>query len=267
MSGVNALETALFILQLIVCIPFIYLGGRLSKNCHNSLPVSLFSFALISFVIQSLYWIVYNILRPDTWMPFSAEEIAGSAVLLLLGSCLVNAFPKEEKLNIAALVISFLFIGLNAALWILWSGEWVQDIVFGLPYVYILYVIIAGMWGKKLLNKSETVVLLAGLVLIYVLCFISTFATENIILINNVFYGLLFLYTAFVLFVDYRAAFCKKKSGVVGAMYLSFMSFVWTGLAIYMCAGVFYGIANICNILAIPAMYFAVKRWATDDLR
>ena len=40
---------------------------------------------------------------------FSAEEIAGSAVLLLLGACLVNAFPKEKKLNIPPLVFSVLF--------------------------------------------------------------------------------------------------------------------------------------------------------------
>ncbi len=267
MSGVTAFETVLFIMQLIVLVPFIYLSGRLSKACQNSLPVSLFSFALISFVMQGLYWIVYTFLRPGTRMPFSAEEIAGSAVLLLLGACLVNAFPKEKKLNIPPLVFSVLFTGLNAALWIIWSGEWVQDIVFGLPYVYVIYVIVAGMWRRGFLKRYALIIAAVGLVCIYILGLISTYATKHVNVINALFYAVLFVFTLLVLFVDYRAVFCRDRATAEGAMYISFMTFIWTALVIYMCAGVYYAFANVFNIVAIPAMYFALKRWASDDIR
>ena len=67
---------------------------------------------------------------------------------------------RDEKRIAGEIIFSFFFIGANIALWIFWSGEWVQDILFGIPYVYFLWLLIRGIkrsFHDLLRNKSDGV--------------------------------------------------------------------------------------------------------------
>ena len=85
MSPALAFETVLTFIQIVVLIPVIYNSIKLSKVCRNSLPVSLFSFVMISLVIEAVYWIAYNFIRPDIRMPFSAFMRSTTVVASVLG--------------------------------------------------------------------------------------------------------------------------------------------------------------------------------------
>ena len=265
MSPALAFETVLTFIQIVVLIPVIYNSIKLSKVCRNSLPVSLFSFAMISLVIEAVYWIAYNFIRPDIRMPFSAEKIADSATILLLGSALVNIFPSK-KLNIGAFCYSVIFVAINISLWIAWSGEWIQDIVFGLPYIYILYVIIFRAWDEKTIKKHEVIVSLVATTIIFLLCYTGIIYTDLDFVINACIYTVQFMFTAWVIITDYMTVLGKNGGPASRRLHVSLLCFLWTCFALYMCGGIYYDIAYIINILAIPALYFAFKRWANDDL-
>ena len=89
-------------------------------------------------------------------MPFAVDEIADSAAILLLSTGLVADKKVDRTARAGELIFTVMFSLSNVALWICWSGEWLQDIIFGIPYSYFLWLIIRGIADTKPLT-SKTV--------------------------------------------------------------------------------------------------------------
>ena len=53
---------------------------------RNKLSIVFFTLAIASILLSDLYWLAYDILRPETRMPFAANEISEWALFLLLGA-------------------------------------------------------------------------------------------------------------------------------------------------------------------------------------
>ena len=131
MSALTLQEIILTIIEIIVLVFLIVYSMRLTTGGKKRLLPVLFAFAMISYLLSDLYYLIYDFIRPDTRMPFAANEIAECALILLLSAGLEVLPEKKGKIIYKALVFSVLFICANIALWIVWSGEWVQDSVFG----------------------------------------------------------------------------------------------------------------------------------------
>ena len=252
MTTQKAWEISLNILQIVVLIAVIAIRVRKTGK-SKSLFAAFFTFAMVSLALEDIYWIAYDFLRPDTWMPFAADEIAGSAAILLLGSALSTKLKPDAKGKITELLFSFLFMAGCAGLWIAWSGEWFQDIVFALPYVYFLYVLIRGLRSTRALKTAETyaaIVICAAIIALDVIgLYVSEEAAELIYNINYVILN----GTTILLFI-------KTLRGRNKQLFLSFALFLWTRLVLYMSSGLFYNIGLFLHTLTFLLMLHAVDR-------
>ena len=76
-------------------------------------------------------------------MPFAANEIREWAMFLLLGAALTARHPIRFQSAKREIVGAVLFAAACTALWIAWSGEWVQDILTGVSFGYLLCALVS----------------------------------------------------------------------------------------------------------------------------
>ena len=251
------MENILNFIQVVVLLPLILgFAGMMGKGKSGMLPV-FFTFSMLSYFLSSVYYLVYGFLRPGERMPFAVNEIAECAMLLLICAGLETFLTRDMIGRLTAMLFAVFFVGINIILWILWSGEWVQDIVFGLPYIYMLYLLIRGNIHYKTIGMVEGHIAMYASLMVLLLQMFTIKATGTLRLVVDrgsylVAYGL-----ALWLFWS-----CKKalqESGVK-AIFLTVTLFWWTIMVMYMSSGIYYDIAEAMNILAMPLLYFAMKK-------
>ena len=63
-----------------------------SFSFRRSIAPVFFTFGLASYLISNVYWVAYDLLRPETRMPFAANEFGEIGLFLLLASTLNTVF-------------------------------------------------------------------------------------------------------------------------------------------------------------------------------
>ena len=262
MSVQKMWEVSLNILQIPLFIAIIAVLAKKTGK-QRGLFAAFFMFALMALALEDIYWITYDILRPDTWMPFAADEFAGSAAILLLGSMLATKLEKKSGLRIPELVFSVVFMAGHAGLWIAWSGEWFQDIVSAIPYVYFVYVLLSGMKETKALTRAGTYLALAVCTFVIALDFIALSLDEGMAnLLYNINYVIL-NGTTVLLYVKILRFGRDKNAGIdvrERTLFLTFALYLWSRLVVYMSSELFYNIGLGLHILTLPLMLWAVIR-------
>ena len=268
MSFETVFGNIISILSLIVTVSIIILSVRKLTETKNKVLSVFFTFAMVSYFMSEVYYFAYNFLIPDTRMPFAANEIAEASMILLLCAVLETTLGKERKIKIGALIFSTVFIGINMALWIMWSDEWIKNILFGLPYIYFLYLLIKGVIKTKAASNREIIAaaVLSAVILAGEAIAVSMNDTVRPIVEISC-YPLMYLLWIFIL-VKVIKSLRKENANQGEAIYLSFTLHIWTMLLMFMSADVFYNIANIMYIIVLPLMYLAFKKeLSKDDIR
>ena len=268
MSFETVFGNIISILSLIVTVSIIILSVKKLAETKNKVLSVFFTFAMVSYFMSEVYYFAYNFLIPDTRMPFAANEIAEASMILLLCAVLETTLGKDRKFNIPAFIFSTVFIGVNIALWILWAGEWAKNIIFGLPYIYFLYLLIKGVMKTKAASGKE--IIIAVVLSTAILAGEAIAPTMNDTLrpiIEISCYPL--MYILWILICVKTIATLRKENKNQGeAIYLSFTLHIWTMLLMFMSADIFYNIANIMYICVLPLMYLAFKKeLSKDDIR
>lgn len=266
----------------------LFLTIRLLREERKLLAPAFFAFAVACSLFSALYWLAYDLLQPETRMPFAANEICEWALFLLLASSLRASFPKSAPRPMA-LLLTALFACANAALWIGWSGEWVQDILTGLSLGYLLCVLVSCLLQSAALTRGEWIVLCvsAGLLIAAqtLTFFVRRAAAQGLSLGCSV---LLLMVDAWLLVKAVCAFFCppsepatdcaesqirtEKKTdcrsrsaasfrgGRQRALCFPFAVFAWSTLAMYMSSDWVYLAALLLAVLSYPLMLLALRR-------
>lgn len=248
-------------LQAAIVVPIVISTAGLMKKGRNGIFPAFFTFAMMSLFLSDLYCLIFCIVRPEERMPFTVDEIAECAMLLLVSAGLEALSGKRKKWMPRAFLFTILYMSASIALWIAWSGEWVQDILFGLPYVYLAYLLVRGLeyvraWdtdGERML----AVVMSVGILLMQTVMLITENETAwNVMNVGS--YVIAHGITAWLLWKNYRSL--RDKSYGEKTLYLSITVFLWTLLVTYMSDEIYYNIALAINTLTIPIEWIAVKR-------
>ena len=133
-----SIETILELFYIVVSITVLICCIRTIRQGERYIPLIFFAFAIACFIICGFYWMTYVQLRPDTRMPFAANEIAEWAIFLLLGEALRTGSPGNRIRMNGEVLLAALFVAANTMLWIAWSGEWIQDVLTGLSLGYYI---------------------------------------------------------------------------------------------------------------------------------
>lgn len=132
---------------------------RMIKNHRQPMALVFFAFSMISLLMSNLYWFAYDLIGIDSRMPFAANEIGEWSCFLLVAAAISTVFKKERTAAIKEIVFTLIFAAACTALWIGWSGEWVQDIISGLVFGYWFCIIINALKSSDVLNSGEWAVL------------------------------------------------------------------------------------------------------------
>ena len=232
--GTNLLQTA-------VLAALVFLSIRLLLKKTGSLTAVFVSFFFALWFLADIYWLVYDILRADARMPFAANEFAEAAMMLTLAAALNSAVPHGTRAAVRQVICGALFAVSNVVLWIAWSGEWVQDVITGLAFIWFVSSAVCSLKVVHDLSKKEWV-LLGGLCVLLIVGQGLTFFFEEPFKSSidtgcYVLLSLIILYWLVKLIISY-----KRKHSAQRLMSLAVANTVWIIVAIFMSSGLIYTI-------------------------
>lgn len=234
-----------------------------SINCvgksERSMLAVFFLASMVTILLNNLYWLAYQFIYQDVRMPFCVADFSENNAFLLLASSLISVFPDHKKRPIAAGAAAWLFVAANIALWIVWSGEWLKDIVGGLCFGYYAYHVLRALVLSKAFTRAEwTAWGIMGALFIGVQG-AGIFAPESMTaVLDGLTYVLLFgsmLGFLIRLFLDMR-----RDAEHSARISRAFAGYFWAACAIYSSAEPYWFAAEFFSMLMLLFMQFSVER-------
>ena len=248
MDAYTIIELGLSSIDIIICGAIVaFTVPKINADKEDAVPVALFDFAMISMMLSEIYWVVFPLMRGDVRMPIAANEMGEIACFLLMSSAVRLGYRRETIPARTEIIGAAIFSAAQIVLWILWTGEWVQDIIGGMAFAYMLCVaawalkqadvMSANMW-RALGFSCFAAVALNGI------AFLVDEKLENILLAIANFFMLSWL----ILFAINSIASVKNKASAKIQITFAFTTFVWSISTMYISEGITYEIALTASI-------------------
>ena len=252
MGYVTRLDVITSIIQSIILVVIIAKTVKLTIDSKSSLLPFFFALAMSGNLLSNFYWIAYDFLKPDTRMPMACNEIAENATILLLCAGL-DTILKDKRKVAGEIAFAILFIGVNIVLWIVWSGEWFQDILFGIPYMYLFWLLMRGLISREVLSQKERWLAAAAGTLV------MSMQTPRYVMEGDVFNYASFAVTIAVT-VWLGVLSVRRKD-----FFLATTFFLWTQLSMFLSSDVYYYVFFSANTIAMMVMFPLVKKELAAD--
>ena len=251
------LSIAAFLLLIAVISILLIRTARLVAKSGDSGAVLLL-FALISLLVNDLYWIAYEALRPDVRMPFAANEFGEAAFYLLFCSA-VSAVFRDRGEGRTEGIWAAVFALASVGLWIAWSGEWVQDLMAAPVHVYCLYVTAVSLKRGDALAPREWRLwggAAAALIAMQTAIFFVPGGLKSSL--DLACYLLMFSVQAVLIVKAVRAIGSGLPAKTQLALSLGAM--VWSVSVVYMSAGYWYVAGLLCEAVSMSAVQISFER-------
>ncbi len=246
-------------LQIAILVALVILSARLIRESGQAILAVFLTFILSLWLLTDLYWVIYDFIRHDSRMPFAANEIGEAAIFLMEGAMLRSLARGWKGLLLTQAIGALVFAACNVALWIVWSGEWVDDLFVGMAFAGFLVQAARALASNRSLISREWALLGIGCALLIVgqgLTFLVTGTTKAALDT-----GCSVLLAAGTLWWAAKALLTwRKDAGDVSLLCLVFAWIAWVVIAKYMSAGTWYAVFMVCETLCLPMLYGAVRR-------
>ena len=219
-----------------------------------------FLFAMVSFLLTNAYWLAHSLLRPDDRIPMAANTIGECALYLLLSAAMNAAIPEKRFSFSPQAAFAGLFSIASIALWIAWSGEWVQDVLGGIAFGYLLVCCAWHLQQENVLTKKEWIAL-GVLTAAYTGIFAANLYDERQPLTIAA-YLLMFATMVYFLYRAFRSIRLAEDPGKQIVLSVSACAICMSGA--YMSGGYWYTAAEVLRMLSMPLMLIAFGREAED---
>ena len=259
--GLSALIVDL--INLIVLL-FVLVGLiRMILSGRRSMAVIFYAFSTASLSFSYIYWLIYDLMWPEERLVFAANEVSEWGHFLMCGAVLAYMFKNITRVDFGEICGITILVAVNVALWIAWSGEWLQDILTGLCIAYWAYRLAVGLKESKSASLPEWGGLVAGFVITVLLqvasffegapigaLYLASFITLAVVLLIIHIKTILTLVRAKE-YSDYREAFC-----------LALLIVILTGSGMYMSSEPYYTIFLGSMLLPYSYSYIAMRKGA-----
>jgi len=250
MSELNGLSIFLTVAQSVIqAVVLVLIIRVIKKNSSFFLP-KFVGLSVLSYLVSNVYWIAYDALRPDTRLPFAANEIAECAMILLLAAGL-DSYLKDRRKVPSEIIFSFMIIIIDIFLWIKWSGEWIQDIIFGIPYIYFVWTIVKGLFSTKAFKNFMYPVIAVLLTILKILQVTAVYTDEVTTFRLDVGSWIIMFGVMIWLMIE-----CFRKRNI----FVAAAFFQWSTMTMYSCAELDYCFAVCFNSVSIITLYLAVRK-------
>lgn len=259
----SIISLILLLFQVAVLCVLLFLCGRMIGAYKKSLTPVFLAFSLALWLFTDLYWLIYDLIRQNARMPFGANEFGEAAVFLTLAAALSatvsHGFYEAKAQAVGAVV----FAACNMALWIAWSGEWLQDTLVGASFGYLLYTIACSLKAQRALRRGEWTLLGLACALL-ILAQTTTFFAEagmkktldaacSVLLSVGVAYWGLKLLQARKKGLRHRTLLC-----------LAYGLTAWIIMAKYMSEGMIYLLLMFAETLSLPPLFLSAGKAVED---
>ena len=225
---------------------------RLLRRRPRSLAVFYFHFAIISELTSMLYWLVYDLLQSQTRMPFAANEFAEAASFLMFAasmSTVDNGRFRDARTEVA---LTALFGICNAALWVVWNGEWAEFILGGAAYTYFLCVCARCLKRSGVLTRQQWTLMGVSALAVLLLQLAWTLWEHGRPVLDHV-GAALPLSVGILLAIRFLCA-CRSGEDWRSRFMLATCIYAWSVTTMYMTTGVWYLAAELLSMLTLPMM-------------
>lgn len=263
MSSTSLWEVFGVILQIVVLLVVISFSAGLITRRKNVLLTVFFTFSLVSWLLSDFYWITYDLLRPGTRMPLAANELGECALSLLMAAGLSPYIKKEPSRPRWEAVYAILFTVANTALWIVWSGEWLQDIVCGLALCVFTSVVAIILIQTETIPRVVRVLLVLSSVLVLVFQTACTYIKTPLTKVLE--YSSYVLMYAFLAYFIIKAFILHRSGARTKPFVLMTAAFCWAEFNLYMSPGWIYSVSLMVFTVTIPFMYLTLRREVYAD--
>lgn len=249
-------------IQIVVVMGMIVRSISLVRKSSRPMLAAYFTFGCISFVMSDMYWLAYSFINPGKRMPFAANEFGESASFLLFASVLIFAFQNIFDGAVREIVLTGIFTAANIALWIGWSGEWLQDIAGGIIFGFFLCASVCSLKQTEALSRREWAGLLTGSYCLVILQGLIFFLPEKMKKPVDVFcYVIMYVLILFFFYKMIRAIL--RDRNIDTGFTLSFAAFGWTVVSLYMSAEPIYELTGLFTTIIFLFMLdaFGKKVW------
>lgn len=245
------------VMQTVVLGTLVMLMAQMLIHHRLSQMGAFYAFGITAMLLSDLYWIAYTLLEPGTRMPFAVNEIGECATFLLLGEAARTGIPNGRRICPRDVVLPALFMVCNTALWIAWSGEWVQDIFCGMTLCYYVVAVTCLLRQEDSRTRRYGVGFALCAALLVTLQAATFVAPEGMQAALNAVLTVLTIGSLLLLiWICVRAA----STGARAALALSFGGFGWAEFCMYMSEGVPYLLGGLSATLSLALMYLAIQR-------
>ena len=254
-----SLEAITSIIQICVVLIILISSYRLFGRNTVSMSAVFFLFGVFATLIVGLYWAAYDLLKPEIRMPFAANEFGEAAVFLLFASVITTVFRGELIREREALIFSAAFVAGSMVLWIAWSGEWLQDIIAGVSFGYLLCVTVMALRAADSFSRREWIAI-GGSATLLILCQASIFFVPELLKKPIDIFCYIFMFSIMIsLFVKCIRSLKEEKTGG-NSIALPFACYVWVVSTMYMSSGMWYVAALFAEAMAILLMFIGIRR-------
>ena len=255
MGYLTRLDIITSIIQSCILVVLITKTVKLTIDSRTCILPFFFALAMCGYLLSSLYWIAYDLLKPDSQMPMACNEIGECATILLLCASL-ETILKDKKKVASEIAFVLLFIGANIAFWIAWSGEWFQDILFGVPYIYFFWLLIRGLISRGTLSRKELwLTATSGFIILAMQIPLLTIKGIVFEFLKTTCFTIMLALAAWLGILSFR----RKE------FFLASTFFLWTELSMFLSVGYFYYLLFLANTIALPIMYSSMKKELIND--
>lgn len=250
------ISSGLMIFQLIVQLVILLYSIRL-KRIHPVLKL-MYILWMLSFFASNLYYLIHELQNKGMYLPLSVMEIVNLGIYMLLPFGLEYNFlfkiNEPTKIGIAGAI----FGALNVALWILWSGSWLGNLLNAPSFMFLMFVCARSLEESNAVTKLEWIFFFVAAVIVCagntVLCYIDE---PLYTVIDTLTYIILF---AFTLYIFFKTVDAISRGYADKALALSLSAYAMSLVSMYLSYEPLYYIADFELTISMILTCLAIRK-------
>ena len=257
---VDLLDIIITSVQIVVLLVLVYGMIDHIKTKEVSITSVLYMFAMVSFLLNDLYWLSFFVLYPGERMPFSVNSIGEFAFILLFVSTYKQFFNAYKlKIDVQSIVI-ILMTCIYVCLWIRWSGTWTGNILGGIAFGYLACMVVGLIKEYSPAPKGRLMCIMIIAIIQLILNLLYEFVvTGNATDIVNIALYIITYTTEIILLINITKKLIQNEDN--GANLILAGGFlVWCLNGMYMSGDYWYQLGDTMSIFAFVYIYICIKR-------
>ena len=222
-------------------------------------------YAFICLLLSDIYWISLSVVHPDERLPFSISDVADIGEQLMLASALGVIFRGikcRKRLELILTIVAS--IGL-IVLWVVWTDEWIKNILGGISYGYLMFMVVLSAKKTNAFNRIEAIIVWCVSFVCLVLSYPLRWELIEDQLVQSIFfYPVMLILTVWFFYksiVAMRVLMKHRENRMENArraIAVSTSALIWIRCSAYVSDGIPFTVFDFANTLIVPFILFSV---------